>query len=236
MKKYRTSYKPSDKLCDIVCSDDAMLQVLNRFEIPLGFGEKTVQQVCDERQVDCATFLCIINLIHSEVAYSVNDMAVSIPSVMEYLRHSHHYFLDFCLPRIRENLVKAMQITNKMTELILRAFDEYALEMRHHMNDEDQKVFTYVSGLLQGQREGNYNVLAFAEDHHPIDDSHVEARLSELKNMIIKYYAAEENDLLLNSVLEDIFSCDRELSNHCLVEDSVLIPAILKLEKQLPKR
>lgn len=76
----------------------------------------------------------------------------------------------------------------------------------------------------------------FAEGHHPLNDSHVEARLSELKNIIIKYYPAEQNNLLLNSALEDIFSCNKELTNHCMIEDVILIPAILKLEKQILNR
>ena len=238
MKQNPTSYKPTDKLCDIVCSDDAMLQVLNRFEIPLGFGEATVQQVCDKHNVDCATFLCIVNVIHQGTSYIKDETTISITSVIDYLRHSHHYFLNFRLPRIRKKLVKAMEMdaNGKIQTLILRSFDEYALEMRHHMDDEDHKLFQYMTELLQGKCRENYNAMVFAEGHHPLNDSHVEARLSELKNIIIKYYPAEQNNLLLNSALEDIFSCNKELTNHCMIEDVILIPAILKLEKQILNR
>ena len=40
-----------------------MSMVLNRFGICLGFGEKTVKEVCAEQQIDTDTFLCVANYI-----------------------------------------------------------------------------------------------------------------------------------------------------------------------------
>ena len=37
-------YKASDKLKDLISDNSRLLMVLNRFGIPLGFGEKTVAE------------------------------------------------------------------------------------------------------------------------------------------------------------------------------------------------
>ncbi len=48
-------YKPTDKMGDLICENYALLQVMSRFGISLGFGDKSVQEVCDMNQVDCST-------------------------------------------------------------------------------------------------------------------------------------------------------------------------------------
>ena len=56
--------------------------------------------------------------------------------------------------------------------------------------------------------------------------------LLELKNIIIKYYPAGESSNLLNEVLFDIFSCEKDLEDHCRVEDYLFVPLIAKIEKE----
>ncbi len=61
---YKTSkYNPSDKMSDLICSNYSLLQVMSRFDLSLGFGEKTVQEVCRENGVDCHTFLAVVNFM-----------------------------------------------------------------------------------------------------------------------------------------------------------------------------
>ena len=43
---YKTrSYKSTDKMGDLICDNYTLLQVLSRFGIALGFGDKTVQNL-----------------------------------------------------------------------------------------------------------------------------------------------------------------------------------------------
>ena len=62
----------------------------------------------------------------------------------------------------------------------------------------------------------------------------VEAKLGELKNILIKYYPAESSNEL-NSVLFDIFTCEEDLASHNYIEDALFIPAIKKLEQERSK-
>lgn len=54
-------YKASDRLCQIISDDHHLLQMMSRFGIALGVGEKTVAQVCEDHKVDTATFLAVAN-------------------------------------------------------------------------------------------------------------------------------------------------------------------------------
>ena len=49
-------YQMDDKLSYVIANDYRLLQVMSRFGITLGFGEKSIKEVCRERGVDADTF------------------------------------------------------------------------------------------------------------------------------------------------------------------------------------
>ena len=153
LNMYRTRiYKPTDKMSDLICENYALLQVLSRFGISLGFGDKNVREVCELNNVDCNTFLTVVNfLIEDSNRMEDHLEGISITSLMNYLREAHSYFLDFQLPTIRRKLIDAIGDSKEkdVTFLILRFFDAYVDEVKKHMEHENENVFTYVEQLLR---------------------------------------------------------------------------------------
>lgn len=222
-------YQATDRMSDLVGEDYSLLMVLSRFNISLGFGDQSVAEVCARHGVDTCTFLSVVNFL-CENDYSLENggEGTDLPSLISYLKNAHRYFLGFKLPLIRVKLVEAIASSPKeVSFLILRFFDDYVLEVKRHMEYEDRTVFTYVEQLLDGTLLPDYNIGVFSKRHSPIG-----AKLSELKNIIIKYYPAGESSNLLNEVLFDIFSCERDLMEHCRVEDYLFVPLIAQVEKE----
>lgn len=91
------------------------------------------------------------------------------------------------------------------------------------MSYEEQRVFPYVEKLLAGERSADYSMEIFRRHHDQVD-----AKLGELKNIIIKYYPSGSTNEL-NGVLFDIFTCEQELASHNAVEDEILVPAVERL-------
>ncbi len=56
--KNQKMYEADDKMISIIRDNYNILQSLGSFGINLGFGDKTVREVCDEQKVDTYTFLC----------------------------------------------------------------------------------------------------------------------------------------------------------------------------------
>jgi hemerythrin HHE cation binding domain protein len=205
--------------------------MLSRFGIPLGVGDQTVRQVCEAHRVDTATFLSVANFIKRGARGAADSIdKVSVACLTEYLKQAHTYFLDFQLPAIRRKLLEALDCSQpgEVSYLILKFYDDYMAEVRKHMQHENRKVFGYVEQLLQGRRTSEYTISQFARGHNSID-----VKLQELKNIIIKYYAPTEQAELLNNVLYDIFTCEKDLRIHCLVEDDIFVPAVEILEEKV---
>lgn len=222
-------YLPGDKMRSLIKDNSSLLMVMSRFGISLGFGEKTVKEICENANVDCNTFLTVANFISRK---EDDSSKVSLPSLINYLKQAHNYFLNFNLPMIRRRLLDAIDYSgsNDVAFLILKFYDEYVTEVRRHMEYENKRVFTYVENLLQNQLNEHYNILTFANKHN-----HIETKLKELKDIIIQYYPEKDNDLL-NAVLFDIINCEQDLNSHCQVEDLLFVPAVEKLEEQLKKQ
>ena len=221
---YNSHFSSDERMCDLVSGRYPVLQVMSRFGIALGFGDKTVAEVCAENKVDTATFLAVVNLsVNGSSGESAVD-GVSVRSLLDYLHNSHGYFLDFRLPAIRRKLIEAVDCSlSDVSFAIMRYFDEYVAEVDRHMTYEEKSVFPYVDGLLAGKKQADYSIDIFRRHH-----DRVEERLRELKNIIIKYYPSGGTNEL-NGVLYDIFTCEEELTSHNAVENELFIPAVERL-------
>ena len=113
---------------------------------------------------------------------------LSIPTLVKYLKAFHTYYLDFQLPFIRKKLVDSLDENDNLARLILKLYDEYAHDIRNHMQYEEKTVFPYVDSLLSGQTNNNYDIETFSKHHKQTD-----VKLHELKNIIIKYPEIMEN-------------------------------------------
>jgi regulator of cell morphogenesis and NO signaling len=221
----------TDKMSDLIREDHSMLLVISRFGLSLGFGDKTVNEVCELNGIDCATFLAVVNFL-SEGNFEVGiaGQNISIVSVINYLKNSHVYFLDFKLPAIRNKLLAAINGPDQSIPyevVFMKFFDEYFSEVKKHMKYENKVVFPYVLKLLTGEKDPKYSISVFRERHNEI-----ESKLVELKNILIKYYPAKGSNHLLTEVLFDILSCETDLASHSHVEDYLFVPAIEEIEQK----
>ena len=224
-------YKETDKISDLISDDYRLLQVMSRFGLTVGFGEKTVKEVCEKQKVNFNTFLAVANFTKygEKVA---NDWVekVSVRSLTNYLRLSHSYYLDFMLPNIRRKLIEAIDCSghNDVAFLILKFYDEYVAEVRKHLELENTNVFPYIDELFEGHVDKDASIEMTLLHQEPI-----EQKLSELKNIIIKYYTPTNNNgNLLNSVLFEIFICEEDLYTHYRMEESLFLPAMHLLEEE----
>lgn len=105
-------------MLDMVRNDSELILVMGRFGIPLGFGDKTVGEVCRLHDVDENTFLSVANYITVR-DYRCED--VSLASLIRYLKQSHDYYLDFNLPNIRCKLIESIDCSepNDISMLVL---------------------------------------------------------------------------------------------------------------------
>ena len=224
--KNQKMYEADDKMISLIRDNYDLLQALGSFGISLGFGDKTVQETCEDNHVDTYTFLSVVNYTINGSGEFDNDEQISVETLLHYLQASHAYYLDFQLPFIRRELAESLDEQDSLAQLILRFYDEYAHEIRRHMMYEQKTLFPYVQGLLDGKVTSDYDVETFSKHHGSADK-----KLKELKLLIIKYLPSDGlHNNKLTATLHDIYDNEAWLRQHAQVEDHIFVPAIRRLE------
>ena len=226
--KNQKMYEPEDGMISLIRDNYNLLQTLGSFGISLGFGDKTVDEVCMEQGVDTYTYLAVVNFTINGYRDFDDVSKLSIPTLMQYLKASHDYFLEFQLPKIRRELVDALDQNNNLARLILRLYDDYARAIKSHMKYEEKTVFPYVESLLNSKPIHDYDIETYSKHHGQTD-----GLLRELKSIIIKYLPSDVlHNNLLSACLYDIYNNETWLANHAEVEEHIFIPAIRWLERK----
>ena len=226
-------YHESDPMSDVISDDYRMLQMISRFGITLGFGDQTVAQTCQAAGVDTQTFLTVVNFLTDTNHAHITEMVehIDLPTMLRYLKNSHTYFIDYRLPQIRRKLIQAIDMRSQIAMLILKFYDEYMAEVTRHMQYENTHVHPYVEQLLAG-RSAAYT-LADITGQHEGSHSSIDRSLTELKNIIIKYYPNDQNAPLLGDALMDIYMVEEDFLNHCHMEDTLFTQCVRLLEEEV---
>lgn len=225
MEKVQKYYQPHNTVRELIRDNNILLMVLSRFNIPFGFGDATVAQICDAHSVDTSTFLAVCNLLSSgEAAH----YAVNLESLIGYLRRAHASFLEVSLPRIRQHLIEAINYadTDRVSYMLMKFFDDYVREVKRHMDHENNVVFRYAENLLRGQSTTPDTIASFSANH-----GNMAAKLRELKDLFIYHYKQAEN-IRMSETLFDIINCEKDMLAHFEVENRLFVPAVELLERR----
>lgn len=157
-------YRPHHTMRELIIDNNMLLMAISRFDIAFGFGDSSVADTCRANGVDTDTFLAVCNLLSDK---DYHTFTLSLSSLTGYLKRAHSYFLDFTLPKIRHNLIDAINYsdTDEVAFQLIRFFDDYVKEVTRHMAYENDFIFAYVDRLLAGEMTEDFNIARFSTSH-----------------------------------------------------------------------
>ena len=228
MRSVTIIFNKAMKMSDLIDADYNLLLLLIRLNINLGFGDKKVEEVCAQYNMDPDCFIFLANFQSNRSILDVEKVFESLPleSFISYLKTSHAYFLENRLPDIKRKLKKVFSEDKVLENLVLGFFADYTQEIYEHMTYEDEVVFPYVNSLLSSSAEETYSIDMFEERHNNIED-----KMRDLKLILMKYVDRPEDRLLMTKILMELYTLEEELSVHTYIEDELIIPRVRRLEK-----
>lgn len=226
-------FSGSTKMADVILTDYRTLTLLPRFDIKLGFGEKTLCEVCAKHNINEHFFLLVCN-IHTFDQYLPDReelVDIDINCMLQYLKKSHDYYINTRIASIERKL-SAISVCGQghHHKIIGKFFAEYKQEVLKHFDYEDDEVFPNIVALIKGDKV-DFHIDQYEENHDNIDD-----KLSDLKNIIIKYLSDDCSTEERNDILTDIFLFEEDLTKHTRIENKVLIPFVREIEQGYEKQ
>lgn len=224
----------SMKMADVIASDQRTMLLMPRFGIDLGFGDKTVKQICKEQGIDLDFFLLMVNtFLHPDYFPGKKLKNLDVRILLMYLENSHDHYLNDKIPHLQslvESFLNHLHIPAR-TQLE-QFFNGYIKEVIEHIEYEEKIVFPYIEELIgfleknpTGKNPFSYSIREFEEKHNNIEE-----KLSDLKSLLVKYFRCDSKRYLRVLILNELFDFEQDLINHARLEDKVLIPIVEELE------
>ncbi len=228
------------KLADVIHHDHNLVPIINRFDIQLGFGDSTIGELTQEKDINTDFFLVILNAFH-DPQYFPKQHLQSFPASMliHYLNKSHDYYLEKKIPEIEHLIDKLTEVDgiDKETFLLLKNFfREYKEELTSHIRKEEERVYPYVLELEQAiegrtpsesliRQMNAYSINDYEDEHDDVED-----KLYDLKNILIKYVPTGRSDVNSYKILHELFLLESDLNDHSRIEDLILVPKVEAME------
>lgn len=226
-----TVFSAKMRLSDLVAANHNLILMLPRFGISLGFGDKSVQEVCEmyHLPVDFFTLICNVYTFEHYQPSTREIQQTDMTPLLSYLKASHRYYLQERLEHIDSHLhLLASTLEEKYGKVLCQFFDDYISEVREHFGKEEAETFPYLEALQANKQPKTKWLHTYDEDHESIKD-----KLTDLTQIIFKYLPAKAFSTDAVDLVFDIFQISTDLEKHAQIEEKILAPYIDYLEEKL---
>ena len=208
------------KMADMIATNYDLILMLPRFGIPLGFGDKSVKEVCREHEVDENFFLTVCNIYTFDDFRPDDEEVARIENrlVVEHLQASHRYYIDERLPHLQHHLDHIADSAGEQQAAILKKyFTDYCREVRDHVRREEKNLDQMLEALRSGQGRA-------VSDHYLKSHDNIKDKLNDLTQIIYKYIPGERLNEEMIELVFDILQLSRDLEKHAMIEELLLLP------------
>jgi regulator of cell morphogenesis and NO signaling len=233
-------------MCEAVLENHRLLPLFPRFNIRLGFGEMSVEDVCRHFDVNTDFFLEIANTYLDEIYVPQENISeFSLDNLILYLTRTHAYYLETALPRVERKIKRLLEqssLSAREQKFVTGFFNDYKKEFLEHISNEEDVVIPYIRELQRQCRleqpenaflesMTGYSIKDFAREHDPLQFS-----LENLSRLIIKNLPPFDDFDLCNEILGDLASLVADLIDHANMEDRILVPRVAELEQEIIRK
>ncbi|MDO6429383.1 iron-sulfur cluster repair di-iron protein [Flavitalea sp. BT771] len=208
-------------------------------------GKKTVKEACAEKGLDVARIeeeLKQAGKSPSSRPLPYNEWPLDF--LADYIVNTHHSYVKQHLPEIMAYAEKVMQVHgNHHPELIVirRLVQEMNDELTAHLAKEENVLFPYIKALVAARNGSQPSQDAgFGTVQHPIslmekEHEMVGSNLAQIRALSRNYLLPEDACATYGLLYKLLDEFEADLHVHVHLENNILFPKALDLEKQLKK-
>lgn len=199
-------------------------------------GHRSLRDACEAAS---ASVDRVLSLVEAEVrhAHAHDWMEAPLSQLVGHIVDGHHAFTRELLRRSQSELALACrQHPDKRSLLELdEALRGFAEDLVAHQDKEEAVLFPHILVLDQrhDMSETPFTSVDFPVRVLNVDHESVEDRLAELRSLSDGYFPPPRASASLRAVLADLSSLERDLHEHLHLENNVLFPRAIEIERAL---
>ncbi len=214
---------PDTKLCEVIVDEPSVVPVINRFDIVLGVGDRTIKSICKEKGIDTSFFITILNaFIHESFFLENVTGAFNAGDVVDYLRKTNNSYLRNQLPNIERHFAALISRSdsNNNLPLLFNFYREVKTEIERRI-DSDNQWFDAIISAEQSNSEVSVAGNAIQAESDSIED-----KLSDLINMFVIHQRGDYDRNLCHAVLFAVISLEKDICQNNRIRNRVLRPLV----------
>lgn len=220
---------PDTKLCEVIVDEPSVVPVINRFDIVLGVGDRTIKSICKEKGIDTSFFITILNAFINESFFLENVTgAFNAGDVVDYLRKTNNSYLRNQLPNIERHFAALISRSdsNNNLPLLFNFYREVKAEIERRI-DSDNQWFDAIISAEQSNSEVSVAGNAIQAESDSIED-----KLSDLINMFVIHLRGDYDRNLCHAVLFAVISLEKDICQNNRIRNRVLRPLVNALNSR----
>lgn len=214
---------PDTKLCEVIVDEPSVVPVINRFDIVLGVGDRTIKSICKEKGIDTSFFITILNaFIHESFFLENVTGAFNAGDVVDYLRKTNNSYLRNQLPNIERHFAALISRSdsNNNLPLLFNFYREVKTEIERRI-DSDNQWFDAIISTEQSNSE-----VSVAGNAVQAESDSIEDKLSDLINMFVIHLRGDYDRNLCHAVLFAVISLEKDICQNNRIRNRVLRPLV----------
>jgi regulator of cell morphogenesis and NO signaling len=220
-------------------------QIMQRYHMPVDRNLLYSYEELKRTNIDQQFIYTLLHSFEDEKTFSEKEyQQFSLEIIIDYIQKTHKYYITKKLCEIEQSihiLLNDYSDSHPLLHILNNFFSEYTADLTLHITVEENQLLPYITSLLKLEKEEtgaekyfaatkNYSLKTFVESHHDTEQD-----LSNVRNAILNYQPPATNQTPYRILISQLHAFKIDLSVHALIEDKVLIPRALQLEKKLNK-
>jgi regulator of cell morphogenesis and NO signaling len=237
---------PENNIGELVEQNHVLAAVLHFFGISFfRYEEKYLSEVCKKFKVSPIQVMAELENWAIKKEPTTEELFLHpIEVLVEYLKRKHYFFLRQELPFL-SNMVSGIQSEKKYGGLLADMglmFPLFVDDFIHHIHEEENTLFRRISLLHQIER-GEYSLTdaLILLDSTPISDLAKEHEVHDdemegIRILTCNYQLTPPAPVAMKVLYHELQHFEKELKIHAKIENDLLFPKAIELEKEVKRK
>lgn len=227
----------------IVAQDYRTAQVFRTFGLDFCCGgNKTIEEAAAKEKVDPTAVRRALQNLKSEGEAQENYNEWTLDFLVDYIVNNHHHFVRNKMPEIEAYAEKVAKVHGnqhpELHKIYTEVMDLYA-DLIEHLNKEEEILFPYIKELTEAKKNNtvpdNDHFGMGADPVAMMEEEHDEAgeTMVRIRELSSDFTPPEDACASYRVLFENLEGFEKDLHKHVHLENNILFPKALKLEKEL---
>lgn len=227
----------------IVKEDYRTAQVFQKYNLDFCCGgNRTIEEACEAENLDPKEIFKALDQLNQAGPKEDNYDQWSLDFLVDYIVNNHHKFTRNKLPEIGRYAKKVAKVHGGRHEELNKIYYEFTMlhtEIFNHLDKEERILFPYIKQLVEAEKQAvKPDDPAFGMAANPItmmEEEHDEAgtSMAKIRRLSNDFTPPEDACTTYRLLYQNLEGFEKDLHKHVHLENNILFPKALELEKRL---